>query len=57
VSAPTPTGWADERLMHACDYINAVLLETDPNHDAHRILTRALGLVEDADFELEGTRA
>jgi len=57
VSAPTATGWADNRLMRATDQLEAVLLETPDDHPARAILKKALGLVEDADIAFEEEKA
>ena len=57
MSAPTPTGWADNRLMRATDQLEAVLLETPDDHPARALLKKALGLVEDADIAFEGEKA
>lgn len=57
MSAPTPSGWADDRLMEAFDLIDAVLGDTNPEHDAYPLLKKARGMVEDADFKLERAAA
>ena len=54
MSAPTPTGWADKRLMKAYDLLDEVQMETPFDHPAHALLRRAGGLIEDADMEIEG---
>lgn len=54
MSAPTPTGWADNRLMRATDQLEMVLLETPDDHPAHPLLKKALDLIEDADVAFEG---
>ena len=51
------SGWADDRLMDAFNLIDEVLADTHPEHDAHALLKKARGLVEDADIELERTAA
>jgi len=57
MSGVLASGWTDDRLMQAFDLIDAVLGETHPEHDAHALLKKARGLVEDADIELERTAA
>lgn len=53
MSAPTPTGWVDDRLMQAYDLIYAVFLDADPASPEYAILRQASGLVEDADYAME----
>lgn len=53
MSAPTATGWVDDRLMRAYDLIESVLLEKQPGTDAHAALKQARDNVEAADTELE----
>jgi hypothetical protein len=52
---PSPWPWADRRLGQAYDLIEAVRLETLVEHDSHRMLTRIMGEIEDADIELGAT--
>ena len=53
MSAPTPIGWTDDRLMKAYDLLDEVLLETPYDHPARALLKKALDLIEDADIAFE----
>ena len=57
VSVPTPSRWADDRLMKAYDLLDEVLLDTPFDHPARALLKKALDLIEDADIAFEEEKA
>ena len=57
MSVPTPSRWADDRLMKAYDLLDEVLLDTPFDHPARALLKKALDLIEDADIAFEEEKA